>query len=62
MGTDLEWGRRRVTRVEGAAAEVEGCGQFAARRKFFFLCLAGGYGVEPEKGDRVESSRREEGR
>jgi hypothetical protein len=24
MGTDLEWGRRRATRVKGAAAEVEG--------------------------------------
>jgi hypothetical protein len=52
MVTDLEWGRRRATRVEGAAAEVEGYRQFAARRKFFFHCLAGGYGVEPGKGDR----------
>jgi hypothetical protein len=42
--TDLEWGRRRATRVEGAAAEIEGYRQFAARRKFSFHCLAGGYG------------------
>jgi hypothetical protein len=62
MGTDLEWGRRKATRVEGAAAEVEGDRQLAARRKNFFHCLAGGYGVESGKEDRVESSRREEGR
>ncbi|KAJ7798744.1 hypothetical protein B0H14DRAFT_3156774 [Mycena olivaceomarginata] len=64
-GTDLEWGRRRATRVEGTAAEVEGYRQFAARRKFFHPLFGGRVWSRAWKGGqgRVEQEgRREIGR
>ncbi|KAJ7805600.1 hypothetical protein B0H14DRAFT_3153377 [Mycena olivaceomarginata] len=59
MGTDLEWGRRKATHVEDAAAEVEGYRQFAARRKFFFHGLAGGTGDGVAWNGRGQRVRRE---
>jgi hypothetical protein len=55
---DGRWGRRRATRVKGAAAEVEG---YRHEGIFFFHCLAGGYGVEPGNRERVASSRSKKG-
>jgi hypothetical protein len=61
MGTDLEWGRRRATRVEGAAAEAEGYRQFAARRKISSIVWWTGMESSLERGQgRVEQEGRRE--